>query len=996
MKLVFGNTLLRNTKGAVPPVQIPILLFLYTMVFLLSVEFVMLFWLQSSLDTAARQVALKAATNGQFPIENATARCQAAVQTVGQVFPGYSVRIRGDYVDAVLNGGKSSFSTFDEVNQEGSLRNKLIELGARRPNTFWGGSLRGGPGNLLYGGCYGLKDPITNQITYHSVIHCPGCWPVFLKGFYRANTLSLDTNAQQGKNTFALSAWLEGRGSYSASQAGTNDTSNLNKSLLSSGPRPFVVCSENACDIQNGGSQEEIFPGALSDGSPVCPEFKVQGESRPAVNQVSMATKPTVFAIDQWPAERAAKCTRCNKCNISHIATQTSEEYCKGEDPEPSGIVRLANCGDIDEAPLYFVGLRYACMGVDAFGRIMRTAEDPTSSEYLGRCDHYVMLKPACNQGVAPMDKIVGDVTNLDGTQGPCIIRRNETQSSKNILVCRNDSTVITDFWQGPYSGGPPSAEAEFQAASIKNSLEGKPVSGGKTSSMEVIPQGALDGPLDMAMPYHQLCDICNPGSPMCGKYGTCRNESNLWKDSKTVHQFQFWTNTSFYLLNPIYAQLECKYQRDCMERHCCKDAPDLRGYCESRQPVQPVAYGRSCWGGVNTWTYHGVPNETAQGWSDTTLPRDGGFPHCSTGAVKVLKNMAGECCTTDVQTAILPCGYELAPVVNLTPPDMSCAACLRDCSGKTDDKMCPSNMPKLNGNCLDEQYPIGGECIGGPGPNPGSWGTPMPANSPPTSSMCSTTPNQPPGIRENCTTKTSSEGSTKVTCTTCTKCSATPIVISFSGKPPEISTKASCYPLNQTSVNLSYKLLKGSKDYGFIAFDQNKNGLIDDGRELFGNWTLDRFNPDGYTALASLKDKNGDGLISGDELDDLLVWSDLNNDSVSQNKELRSLKELGIIELDCGRYQVHRKQEKKYFDDEKRSFSTNYSEKGFKIKDEKGQVKYGFTWDITFEGKPSNKCQLQNEKRYKLSWIHAIYSQVSTQLNSWTKSISQSFERKI
>ncbi|MDX1921155.1 MAG: hypothetical protein SFU25_10540 [Candidatus Caenarcaniphilales bacterium] len=982
---------MRNTKGAVPPVQIPILLFLYTIMFLISVEFVMLFWLQSSLDTAARQVAFKAATNGQFPVENAVSRCQAAVQGVGQIFPGYSARVRADYVDAVINGSKSSFDNFDEVNEEGGLRAKLVELGAARPNTFWGGSLRGGPGNLLYGGCYGLKDPTTNQITYHAVVHCAGCWPIFLKTMYRANTLSTDVNQQQGKNTFALSAWLEGRGSYSASQSGMQDTSNLNKSLLSSGPRPFIVCTENACDMQSGGDQEEVFPGALSDGTPVCPEFKPQGDSRPAVNQVAMATKQTVFSIDQWPKERQAKCTRCNPCNVSHQPTQTSAEYCKGEDPKPSGVQRLANCGDIDEAPLYFVGLRYACMGVDAFGRIMKTSTDPTSSDYLGRCDHYVMLKPSCNTGVAPMDKIVGDVTNLDGQKGPCIVRRKDPSSSKTVLVCRNDSSVITNFWDGPYSGGPPSAKSEFGQAAIENSLEGKPVPGGVTSSMQVLPQGALDSPLDMAMPYHQLCDICNPGSPMCGKYGTCRNASNLWAGAKTVHQFQFWTNTSFYLLNPIYGQLECKYQRDCMERHCCADAPDIDGYCASRQPVIQQITTRVCKEGVNMWTYKGVPNREPMEHSPYHLPRDGGYPHCSSGAVTLWQNKAGECCAADVATVIQQCGYEKAPVVNLTPPDMSCAACLRDCAGKQKNKFCPSNKPKMNGNCLDEQYPIGGECIGGPGPNPGTWGSPMPANSPPTHSQCNPPPNQPPGIRENCKTNsltdTNGNTTTTTTCTSCTKCSPTPLVLSFNGKTPQLSNKDSCFPLNQTEINIKYRLIKGSPDYGFLVVDLNKDGIINDGRELFGNWTLDRYNPDGYTALGALKDPDEDGLIKGKELDGLMIWSDLNNDSKSQKNELKSLKQLGIVELDCGRYQVHRKREKMYLDKDKLAFSNKYSEKGFKRKTKNG-YEYGYSWDVTFNGKASDECQKQNEKLYKVS----IFQEGLYKLNS----LIQGLRRKI
>jgi hypothetical protein len=78
----------RSSKGAAPPVQIPILLFVYTIIFLIVLEFSMLFWLQSSLNTAAKQIAIKAATSGQFAVTDAAGRCAQAAQAVGIVFPG--------------------------------------------------------------------------------------------------------------------------------------------------------------------------------------------------------------------------------------------------------------------------------------------------------------------------------------------------------------------------------------------------------------------------------------------------------------------------------------------------------------------------------------------------------------------------------------------------------------------------------------------------------------------------------------------------------------------------------------------------------------------------------------------------------------------------------------------------------------------------------------------------------------------------------------------
>ncbi len=87
----------------------------------------------------------------------------------------------------------------------------------------------------------------------------------------------------------------------------------------------------------------------------------------------------------------------------------------------------------------------------------------------------------------------------------------------------------------------------------------------------------------------------------------------------------------------------------------------------------------------------------------------------------------------------------------------------------------------------------------------------------------------------------------------------------------------------------------------GFLAYDFNGNGIIDDGTELFGNHTLGLDLPHGYLALAGVKDKNLDGKITGAELAGLLYWVDFNSDAKCTAAELISLNELGIVELDAG-----------------------------------------------------------------------------------------------
>lgn len=77
------------------------------------------------------------------------------------------------------------------------------------------------------------------------------------------------------------------------------------------------------------------------------------------------------------------------------------------------------------------------------------------------------------------------------------------------------------------------------------------------------------------------------------------------------------------------------------------------------------------------------------------------------------------------------------------------------------------------------------------------------------------------------------------------------------------------------------------------ILCEPGPNGAID-GTNLFGTST--GFG-NGYEALR-VKDLNGDGVVSGDELRGLAVWTDLNSDARPQNGEVKSLAELNITKL--------------------------------------------------------------------------------------------------
>lgn len=95
------------------------------------------------------------------------------------------------------------------------------------------------------------------------------------------------------------------------------------------------------------------------------------------------------------------------------------------------------------------------------------------------------------------------------------------------------------------------------------------------------------------------------------------------------------------------------------------------------------------------------------------------------------------------------------------------------------------------------------------------------------------------------------------------------------------------------------------SPDDGLLVLDRNSDGLINNGSELFGNNTqlTDGTNADnGYEALAEL-DSNGDGIIDRNDtaFNELRVWQDSNSDGVSQQEELLTLEEAGVVSIDTG-----------------------------------------------------------------------------------------------
>jgi hypothetical protein len=139
------------------------------------------------------------------------------------------------------------------------------------------------------------------------------------------------------------------------------------------------------------------------------------------------------------------------------------------------------------------------------------------------------------------------------------------------------------------------------------------------------------------------------------------------------------------------------------------------------------------------------------------------------------------------------------------------------------------------------------------------------------------------------------------------TCCPGSPIIIDLGGDGIALSSAADGvrWTLNPGELGQWAWTLPDTND-GFLVYDRNHNGVIEDGSEMFGNNTVQLANdaPNGFKALAFLdlpsQGGNGDGIIDLHDKAwfDLAVWLDVNHDGISQADELIPLDSVGIRSL--------------------------------------------------------------------------------------------------